>query len=59
MKSHFGYLANSVDPDQPADQDLHFFQAICKLVHVRSYIHLLKIASDGNFILLLWKTTSI
>ena len=53
MKSHFGYLANSVDPDQPADQDLHFFQAICKLVHVRSYIHLLKIASDGNFILLL------
>ena len=59
LNSNFGYLANSVDPDQPAsaDQDQYCFSSIYfmlqnwKLVDVRvTCIHLLKILSDG-----IWK----
>ena len=55
LKAHFGYLENSVDPDQP-----DFSSRLCYVVNLEraNCIHLLKIATDGNFNLLFWKKTT-
>ena len=63
LNSHFGYLANSVDPDlqKPTNHDLHCFSSSYLMLHnyeigkCETCIHLLKIASDGNFNLLFEK----